>query len=165
VIALERGDVVDDLVHLFITDQRRRTRIAKARVAGGADDRRGGLIRVVRLAAGDRLPQRVGQGGRQQGHIELGISVAEIADRAGREGTGPGADQAAPLDVVVSGEARFIASDVVIEGIRDRHAAPVGGVTEEQGVLRRELMIDAAIAAMNAALLDRVRDVVVGEAG
>src|SRR5438477_12870719 len=109
----------------LIANQRARAGVSEPGVSRGADDGGRGLEWVIRLTAGNGLPERVAETGRQQGHVVLRVAVTEVAYRGRGEGVGPGAHDASCFYSVVAGEARLVSANVAVERVRNGEVAPV----------------------------------------
>src|SRR5215471_16773423 len=128
--------------------------VAKASITGGADDRRRWLIGICRVASRNTGPYWIRQCRRQQRHIELRVAIPEVADECRRKRVRPRAHHVAAAHCIVAGETRLVASDILVEGVRNHHVRPVDGIAIEERIVGRKLMIEASVATMDVALFD-----------
>src|SRR5438045_1647757 len=98
---------------MLIAYQRRGPGVAKARIAGSADNRGRRLVGIRRVASRYTGPYRIRQRRRQQRHIELRVAIPEVADERRRERVRPRADHVAAAHRIVACETRLVATDVL----------------------------------------------------
>ena len=150
-IASQKAETPNGLMHVLIPNQGFRTRGADPRISGHTDDRSVRLKWIRRVSTGNSVPHRVGQVWRDQPHVVLRVTVAKLAHYAGRKGSCPRAHNIVSARRIGTGETVLVPAHIVIEGVRHLDFSPIHGIPEEETILRRQLMVDPGICTMHAA--------------